>query len=439
MEIDAHNFLFIKQIIIFSLVIGLVFVYLTTKLRQKIDEISSQLSKNSFSEQEQQLNSKLIELTSKAEIRSKKNQEIQKLYNQAKSKYEKIKKGFHPPVFSSNHNEKLRSAIRVARERQMDLIKKNQATKTARALTWFGSTSDGQKVLSIYRLLLLNAFNAEFKIIRSKLRHNTYEQAVKKIEKSIEIINKLSSPIEIQFTYEYIKLKEKELKIWHKDLLEKEREKQKKKLQNNYIREENKKLANKGINELDEEIEDHLVECEKEIEKARNLAKRISDSEYAENQLRLDKLQAQLVKLKDKKQRSISQAQITKAGYIYVISNKGCFGSNVCKIGMTRRLEPMERIRELGDASVPFKFDVHTLAFVENAPKVESDLHQFFHKKRVNLENCRKEFFRVTPREVHNTMVSMGIESSWYFDQLADEYCQSNLLRKTSLNNLDDN
>ena len=93
-----------------------------------------------------------------------------------------------------------------------------------------------------------------------------------------------------------------------------------------------------------------------------------------------------------------------KAGYVYIISNIGSFGENVYKIGMTRRLEPMERIKELGGASVPFTFDVHAMVFTEDAPKLESKLHEIFRDKEVNKVNHRKEFFKVDLSEIERVI-----------------------------------
>ena len=141
-------------------------------------------------------------------------------------------------------------------------------------------------------------------------------------------------------------------------------------------------------------------------------------------------MQKEIEKLERKFARAMSQAQITKDGYIYVISNLGSFGDGTVKIGMTRRLEPMDRVKELGDASVPFKFDVHTLTFVGDAPKVEKMLHRKFHDKRVNEENYRKEFFKVTPQEVAAAMDELGIECDWFYETEAKEFRESLLMRK---------
>ena len=93
-----------------------------------------------------------------------------------------------------------------------------------------------------------------------------------------------------------------------------------------------------------------------------------------------------------------------RAGYVYVISNVGAFGPNVVKIGMTRRLEPRDRIRELGDASVPFRYDVHALFFSDDAIALEGELHKAFADRRVNFVNERREFFFATPAEVRDLL-----------------------------------
>jgi hypothetical protein len=110
-------------------------------------------------------------------------------------------------------------------------------------------------------------------------------------------------------------------------------------------------------------------------------------------------LEGEITALEQNLSRSTSQAQITRAGYIYVISNVGSFGEGILKIGMTRRLEPLDRVHELGDASVPFRFDVHALGFVQDAPSLERKLHNKFSDRRVNTKNNRKEFIKVTPTE----------------------------------------
>jgi hypothetical protein len=139
----------------------------------------------------------------------------------------------------------------------------------------------------------------------------------------------------------------------------------------------------------------------------------------------VERLQARLAEAEAKAQKAISQAQLTKAGNVYVISNIGSFGEGVFKIGMTRRLEPLDRVRELGDASVPFPFDVHMMIASQDAPALETALHQTFHKSRMNKVNPRKEFFRVDLAEITRIVEKNHGEVQHTADAEALEYRQS--------------
>ena len=123
--------------------------------------------------------------------------------------------------------------------------------------------------------------------------------------------------------------------------------------------------------------------------------------------------------------RAISQAQLTKSGYVYVLSNIGSFGEGVFKIGMTRRLEPMDRVRELGDASVPFPFDVHMMISCNDAPTLENALHREFHRQRLNKVNFRKEFFRIDFESVHKIVESQHGEVEYVAEPAALQYRES--------------
>ena len=150
-------------------------------------------------------------------------------------------------------------------------------------------------------------------------------------------------------------------------------------------------------------------------------------------QAEAEKYQAEINNLNqiiENSQRAISQAQQTKIGHVYIISNIGSFGENVYKIGMTRRLEPMERIDELGSASVPFEFDVHAMIKSDNAPELENSLHKYFDSKRVNLVNARKEFFYVTLDEIEEYAKKNNIDVE--FTKLAEarDYRESMAIRE---------
>jgi hypothetical protein len=124
-------------------------------------------------------------------------------------------------------------------------------------------------------------------------------------------------------------------------------------------------------------------------------------------------LQAEVAEAHERKERAVAQAQITRMGHVYIISNIGAFGETVVKIGLTRRLDPKERIKELGDASVPFPFDVHAVIRSDDAPALEQKLHEHFWNKRINWSNDRKEFFRVGIADVCSALKELGLDCAF--------------------------
>lgn len=231
---------------------------------------------------------------------------------------------------------------------------------------------------------MIGAFNAEFEMAREKMKHGSYDVAINKLRASVKALEKLAETVNVEISHEYLSLKEKELKVWHADLVKKHEEKEERNKQKALLREQNKMLGRASDEDEDEDVEIQLAACSAELEKARKLASKIAGDDLAKLELEIEKIEEEKRDLETKFERATSQAQITRAGYIYVISNIGSFGEGVCKIGMTRRLEPMDRVVELGDASVPYRFDVHTMAFVENAPSLENAIHRAFSSKRVN-------------------------------------------------------
>jgi DNA repair exonuclease SbcCD ATPase subunit len=197
-------------------------------------------------------------------------------------------------------------------------------------------------------------------------------------------------------------LKLKELHLTHEYAEKKQQEAEEQRAIREQMREEEK---------AQRELERAQLEAEREAERYQSaLQKAQRDAEKAQGE-KLNKLNAEIERLSQlvtdanaRKERAISQAQLTKSGYVYIISNVGSFGEEVYKIGMTRRLDPMDRVHELGDASVPFAFDVHAMVYSEDAPGLENLLHRSFDQRRVNLVNTKKEFFRVALDEIREVV-----------------------------------
>ena len=140
-----------------------------------------------------------------------------------------------------------------------------------------------------------------------------------------------------------------------------------------------------------------------------------------EKNKQIEQLERNLQESLESKERAISQAELTQSGHVYVISNIGSFGENIYKIGLTRRLEPEIRVRELGDASVPFHFDIHAMMFSDDAPALEHNLHEVFENKRVNLVNRRKEFYKVTLDEIEKEAKKINPNVEFYYTAESQE------------------
>lgn len=432
MDTFSNQLLFFIAAIAGALSISAIVIYYrAVSLKKNIDTMSAAMEKKPVSVLVEELEQECLTVSEKFKNGNAVFSKLLQAYDKAEAQVRQIESGLVPPNFKIDDDESLKSAVRQIRGKQQELISSQRATSSMTNWEWFGSKSDGQKLIKTYNKLMISAFNAEFDMARDKMRHNSYDVAINKLRASIKSLEKLAETVNVIISSEYLSSKEKELKIWHADLVRKHEEKEAWKKQKAILREQNIMLGRTSDDDEEDEIENQLATCSAELEKAHELAQQIAGDDLARLELKILKIEDEKRKLEAKFERAISQAQITRAGYIYVISNIGSFGEGVCKIGMTRRLEPMDRVVELGDASVPFRFDVHTLAFVDDAPRLEKAIHKAFNAKRVNKENHHKEFFLVSPEEVKTVMDNIGIKSSWYFECDAREYRESELIRET--------
>ena len=310
------------------------------------------------------------------------------------------------------------------------MIKAKTAVSGATEWRVNGSAAQGKKMVSDTQKLLLRAFNAECDDVIEHVKYSNIEPSEKRITSSRDAISKLGNIMSISITPAYYKSKIDELYLAFEYQQKKQQEKEDQKEAKARMREEAK---------LAKEIEAQRLKLEKEQTHYQNALKKItvqlesaSDEERAAIEEKKKQIEEQLSSIdqafKDVDYRAANQ----KAGYVYIISNIGAFGENVFKIGMTRRLDPMERVDELGDASVPFNFDVHAMIFSDDAPKLEAALHNAFADRRLNFVNQRREFFDVTIDEIKE-VVKKNFDKSVEFVELApaEQYRQSLLLRKS--------
>lgn len=318
---------------------------------------------------------------------------------------------YHHPLENAvayeNALDELRAQIKT-------LITSNSAITFSSSFVFDNSISKGEKFARELAALALNAFNQEVENTLRLLKAGTLQIAIKRVRQSAEKISRLGRLTQLKVDDDYIDLRIKELELTADYLQKREEEKVLAREERARLREEQK---------ASQELQAEKIKLEKERAHYQNALESMRNSnelgQAAVLESRLREIEAAM-ELNDYRINNI------RAGYVYVISNEGAFGPGVVKIGMTRRLEPMDRIIELGDASVPFRFAVHALFFSDDAVGLESDLHTHFSSKRLNQVNLRNEFFFASPLEVKD-FLSDKTASLLEFDEnaLNEEYLQS--------------
>lgn len=290
-------------------------------------------------------------------------------------------------------------ALEGVRERIKQMVRKDGgAVEASTSWTVNGSAAQGRTMVREYSKLMLRAFNAEADTLVRGLKPYKLAGAIERLNKSAATIARLGKTMGIRISDAYLRLRIKELELTADYLQKSAEEKEAERAERERIREEQR---------VQRDLERERQKLEKERQHFENAlaALMAAGDEDAASRVR-DQLQDVERAIQDVDYRKAN----VRAGYVYVISNIGSFGDDMVKIGMTRRLDPMERIRELGDASVPFNFDVHALFFSKDAVGIEAELHRRLSGSRVNLVNMRREFFRVRPAVVKEHLAELAGE-----------------------------
>lgn len=335
--------------------------------------------------------------------------------------------GLYKPTYEFANSDLYKDELTKLRNAQKQCIKNDRAAYGNNNWQINGSATEGRKMIENYKKLLIRAFNVECDDIVNNVKVSNLEKSVERIYKISEQISKLGKSMGIGITQEYINLKIYEVKLAVDFQQKKSAEKERLKELRAQEREEARVLK---------EIEEERKRLQKEQTHYQNalnalleqIAKNGASDELNEKKNQLENLiNDTFHAIKDVDYREANR----KAGYVYIISNIGAFGENVYKIGMTRRLDPQERIDELGDASVPFDFDVHALIFTDDAPKLEAALHSAFDSRKVNKINTRREFFEVSLEEI-KAVVRNNFDKTveWIDVAEAEQYRQSKLLKQ---------
>lgn len=268
---------------------------------------------------------------------------------------------------------------------------------------------------------VIDAFNGKVDSILSRNKADNHGKLEQEIRDAFALVNHNGTAFRnARITDEYLTSRLEELKWAATTRVLKEQDREEQRQLREQIREEEK-----ARREFERAMKDAAKEedtIKKAMDKVLQQAANANDAQRAEFEAKLRELELKLQAAEEKNQRALSMAQQTRTGHVYVISNIGSFGEEVFKIGMTRRLEPKDRIRELGDASVPFEFDVHAMIFSDDAPSLEKTLHRHFLRRQMNKVNPRKEFFRLGISEIRAELESLGVETLWTMAAEAHEY-----------------
>ncbi|MDY7569431.1 DUF4041 domain-containing protein [Pseudomonas bubulae] len=268
---------------------------------------------------------------------------------------------------------------------------------------------------------VIDAFNGKVDSILSRNKADNHGKLEQEIRDAFALVNHNGTAFRnARITDEYLTSRLEELKWAATTRVLKEQDREEQRQLREQIREEEK-----ARREFERAMKDAAKEedtIKKAMDKVLQQAANANDAQRVEFEAKLRELELKLQAAEEKNQRALSMAQQTRTGHVYVISNVGSFGEEVFKIGMTRRLEPKDRIRELGDASVPFEFDVHAMIFSDDAPSLEKTLHRHFLRRQMNKVNPRKEFFRLGLSEIRTELESLGVETLWTMAAEAHEY-----------------
>lgn len=305
--------------------------------------------------------------------------------------------GLYEPKYDFMESESYKERLDDIRYEQKQMIKDKTAAICHTEWIIDGDRRAGIAATNLYFKQILRSFNNETEVIINKVRHSNLEASLKRLQRSYNQLNKIYSKNQVEITEEYYNLKLDELYIAYEYKQKKQEEKEELKEQKE--RENEEKKIQRQLQKEKEKYEDQNYDLEYEISQIQIELEEAAAKEQAKLKEEIERLKRELQENNEKIE-EIEEKEISKAGYVYIISNIGSFGENVFKIGVTRRDDPSKRVQELSNASVPFKYDSHLYIFSEDAFALERELHERFETKRVNKVNSRKEFFKITMDDI---------------------------------------
>ncbi len=353
---------------------------------------------------------------------------LQKEVSTLEENLEDISFGIYKPHFDYDTPEGYKTALEEVIAKQREMVRAGKAAHFAVEWSVGGSKREGERMQQQYSKLLLRAFNGESEAAIAKVAWNNAGKMEERIRKAFDAINGLGGVMRVSIVDSYMDLKLTELRLEH----ELEEKKQAVLEEQRKVREQmrEQERAQRELDAAKVDAEKEEARFAKALEKARVDAAHAEGEEHARLTSRILELEEELEGARQKQKRIRALAELTKAGYVYVLSNIGSFGEHVYKIGMTRRLDPIDRVKELSDASVPFGFDVHAMVYSDDAPAMESAFHERFAERNVNPMNLRKEFFRVSIDELETFAAERGLKIAFTRLPEAREYRETMARRR---------
>lgn len=335
--------------------------------------------------------------------------------------------GVYEPHFDFGDSDAYKIAISNNRDQQKQMVSAKSAVRCSTNWHVDGSLSKGQTMTNRNIKLTLRAFNNECDAAVANARWNNVNAMEKRILRAAEQIDKLNASNATTINSEYLKLKLTELYLTHEYREKQKAERDERAEELRLAREEQRLLRDL------EEAQEQELRFEKLLAQAKAEADSVVGPKLDAFTKQIEKLERDLEAAHAKALRAQAMAERTRSGYVYIISNIGSFGEGVVKIGLTRRLDPMDRVRELGDASVPFIFDTHAIIYSDDAPALERALHGEFEATRINAQNYRKEFFRAALDDVEAAVQRLAPEATFFKDVEAQEYRETLSRRRQAL------
>ncbi|WP_433591322.1 DUF4041 domain-containing protein [Nocardia sp. CA-145437] len=294
---------------------------------------------------------------------------------------------YHHPLENA---ENYKQALAQLRADVREAVKGSEAIVVAKKFSFNNSLAEGRRLTSDLAKLMLRAYNAEAENCVRTMRAGNLDTAKRRLDKAAKDIEKLGAAMQMRVSSSYHTMRTKELELTADYMMKVQEEREIAREERERLREERK---------VEQELAAERERLDKEQAHYRAVLQRLSDTGQDTSEI-----EEQLERIADAIAQNDFRAANIRAGYVYVISNIGAFGPGVVKIGLTRRLEPLDRVRELGGASVPFPFDVHAVYFSDDAVTLENELHREFGRQRLNHANPRREFFFATPEEVRQVL-----------------------------------